>query len=154
MSGNKISTGNKAADFIIHSKCKTAEAHHIDFTFNGSLEQLQAVAPPDICGLLANAYDNAIESCLTQENPYISTVVSSTRNYTVIQITNSVSRKVSVRGNRIPTTKKDKLSHGYGIDIMKRIAHKYSGSCTLYSDEETFAVKITLLNPVVDAHTA
>lgn len=145
--GSRIMTGNQAADIVIRSKQKTAEAHGITFTFSGSLEQLKSMAAPDICGLLANAYDNAIEACLSQEKPFIRTSVSSTRNYTVIQIVNSVSRRVSVRENKIPTSKKDRLSHGYGIDIMKRIALKYNGSCTLQSDNEAFTLKITLLNP-------
>lgn len=147
--GSRIMTGNQAADLIIRSKQKTAEARGITFTFSGSLEQLAAMAAPDICGLLANAYDNAIEACLSQKSPFIRTAVSSTRNHTVIQIDNSVSHRVPVRGNQIPTSKKDKLSHGYGIHIMKRIALKYDGSCQFHSDDEMFTVKITLLNPIV-----
>lgn len=146
LTGSDVLTGNKVADLVVSSKRKTAEAHHIDFTFTGSLQYLTAMEPPDICGLLSNAYDNAIEACLSLEQPYIRTEVSSTRNYTVIRIVNSVSEKISVRGNHVATTKKDKLSHGYGIDIMKRIAHKYNGSCTVSSSETEFTVKIVLLN--------
>lgn len=143
--GSDVLTGNRVADLVVRSKLKIAKEHGIDFTFHGSLANLQFMDAPDICGLLANAYDNAIEACLPQENPYICTNVSSTRNYTVIQITNSVTGKISVRGNHISTTKKDKSSHGYGIDIMKRIAHKYNGSCTLSSSDSEFFVKIVLL---------
>lgn len=145
LTGSNVLTGNKVADLVIRSKLKTAKEHDIDFTFTGSLEHMAAMDDSDICGLLANAYDNAIEACLSQEHPYIHTTVSTTRHYTVIKIANSVDKKVSVRGNRIPTTKKDKHSHGYGIDIMNRIAHKYSGNCTLHSSENEFTVKIVLL---------
>lgn len=145
LAGHNVLTGNKVADLVVRSKLKTAVAHNIDFTFSGSLEHLSSMDAPDICGLLANAYDNAIEACLSQSNAYIRTEVSTTRNYTVIQITNSVTGKVPIRSNRIATTKQDKQSHGYGIDIMNRIAHKYNGSCTLRSSDKELTVKIVLL---------
>lgn len=145
LNGSEVLTGNKVADLVVHSKLKTAREQGIDFTFSGSLAQLSSLDAPDICGLLANAYDNAIEACKSQENPYIHTKVSTTRNYTVIQIINSITHKVSIHGNRIATTKKDKYTHGYGIDIMHRITNKYNGRCTLHSSDNEFTVKIVLL---------
>lgn len=138
-------TGNKIADTVVNTKRKRAQEAGIAFTFEGTLEHLDRVSPPDICGLLANAYDNAIEACAGQEEPYIHTEVRSTRNYTVIRIRNSVSRRVPVRSQRVATTKKDKAAHGYGIDIMKRIAHKYNGSCTVSCSKTEFLVKLVLL---------
>ncbi len=143
--GANILSGNNVADLVIRSKLKIAQEHGIDFTFSGSLAQLNQMDAPDICGLFANAYDNAIEACLTQKNPYIRTMISTTQNYTVIQIINSIQNKITIRDNRIVTTKKDKQSHGYGIDIMKRITHKYNGKFTLRSSDNELTVKIVLL---------
>lgn len=146
LTGSDVLSGNKVADLVIRSKLKVAQEHGIDFTFHGSLANITMMDAPDICGLLANAYDNAIEACLSQEHPYIHTTVSATRNYTVIQITNSVPHKIPIRGNHVSTSKGDKSAHGYGIDIMKRIAQKYNGSCTLSSSDNEFTVKIVLLS--------
>lgn len=143
--GSNVLTGNKVADLVIHSKMKSAREQNIDFSFSGSLAHLSSLDPPDICGLLANAYDNAIETCCAQNDPYIRTTVSNTHNYTVIQIVNSVAHKIPIRSNRIATTKKEKESHGYGIDIMHRIARKYKGHCTLSCNDNEFCVKIILL---------
>lgn len=129
----------------MRAKMKICEEHGIAFTFQGSLSGFDALEAPDICGLLSNAYDNAIEACLPQEKAYIHTKVSTTRNYTVVQIVNSVEKKVSLHGNHAATTKGDKKSHGYGIDIMKRIASKYNGSCTMHCDGQEFSVKIVVL---------
>ncbi len=145
LSGAKILTGNNVADMIIRSKMKIAQEHNISFEFTGSLENLAMMDAPDICGLFANAYDNAIEACIPQSNAYINTRVSSTSNYTVIEISNSTDKKIAIRSNSVATTKADKSSHGYGIDIMKRIANKYNGNCTLHSAENEFIVKIVLL---------
>lgn len=143
----RILTGNQVADLVVASKRKTCEEYGIRFTYAGTMQNLNAMAAPDICGLLANAYDNAIEACLTQPEGYIRTEVKTTRNYTVIEIVNSVEKKVAVRGNSVPTTKKDRKAHGYGIEIMKQIAQRYSGSCTVSCDEKEFCVKLVLLTP-------
>lgn len=114
-------------------------------TYSGSFESLKKMSAPDICGLLSNAYDNAIESCTLQKDAFIRTEVNTTRNYTVIQITNSISKKVRIQNNSMATTKDDKTTHGYGTIIMKRIAHKYGGNCTFTSTQNEFKVKIVLL---------
>lgn len=144
-SGGKILTGNKVADLVVSSKMKICEEQGIDFSFSGTLSGFDALEAPDICSLLSNAYDNAIEACRFQENAYIRTMVHTTRNYTTVQIVNPVLRKVSVQGGRVSSTKKDKKTHGYGIDIMKRIANKYNGSCTVHCDKQEFTVKISVL---------
>ena len=53
--------------------------------------------------------------------------------------------EMCIRDSRIPTTKGDKKSHGYGIEIMQQIAKKYNGSCSLHSTDTEFEVKIVLL---------
>ncbi|MCM1193836.1 MAG: GHKL domain-containing protein [Butyrivibrio sp.] len=143
--GGRIPTGSRVADLVVASKSRICEANGIVFEFSGNLENLRGMAATDLCGLLANAYDNAIEACMTQTERYIRTRVSTTRNYTVIEIVNPVEKKVSVRGNSIPTGKKNKKDHGYGIEIMKQIAGKYNGSCTMRCDGREFCLKLALL---------
>ncbi len=140
-----IPTGNQIADMVIASKRKFCRSHGIGFEFSGALNKLNALTAPDICGLLANAYDNAIEACLGQTQGYIRTRVNPTRNYTVIEIVNSVEGKVPVRGNSVTTTKKDKKAHGYGIKIMTQIARRYNGNCEICCDGKEFQLKLVLL---------
>lgn len=142
---NSVRSGNRTVDMILYSKMKQATERDIKFTYSGSFESLKKMSAPDICGLLSNAYDNAIECCTLQKDAYIRTEVNTTPNYTVIQITNSIAKKVRIQNNSIATTKDDKTTHGYGTVIMKRIAHKYGGSCTFSSTKDEFKVKIVLL---------
>lgn len=143
--GNFIFTGNDIADMVLRSKMQLATQMNILFEFDGTLEALRNLEAPDICGLLSNAYDNALEACADIPNAYIRTKVSTTPNYTVIQITNPVHRQVPIHNNSITTTKVEKHAHGYGMDIMKRIACKYKGSCIFECSDEEFTVKIRLL---------
>lgn len=138
-------SGNKIADIILHTKMNTAQQAGIDFCFDGTLMGLSTLSEPDICGLLANAYDNAIEACQAQENAYIHTKANTTKNHTYIEIRNSISSKKRIRNNQLKTTKDDKKNHGFGLEIMKQIAHKYHGSCEISSTDTEFIVEITLL---------
>lgn len=142
-------SGNKIADAILHTKRKAAQDARIEFTFEGTLAHLDTMTEPDICGLLANAYDNAIEACLTQEQAYIHTKAHTTRNHTYIEIRNSIPKKIKIRSNQIKTTKEDKYNHGYGIEIMKQIANKYHGSCEISSSSTEFILTIKLITPRV-----
>ena len=139
-------SGNTIADTIIHSKKKLAEDANITFTFTGNLSGLNAISDPDICGLLANALDNAIEACIPQEHAYIHTKANSTKNHTFIEVRNSIPKRIKIHHNSLKTTKDDKYNHGYGIEIMKQIAHKYHGSCEITSSHTEFIVTIILNN--------
>ena len=143
--GKIIFTGNEIADMVLRSKMKLAMDRNISFEFNGTLEALKKLEAPDICGLLSNAYDNALDACASIPNAYIRTKVSATPNYTVIQIINPVLKKVHISNNRAGTTKKEPHDHGYGMEIMKRIARKYHGECRFECSETEFEVKIRLL---------
>lgn len=140
---NPIS-GNRIADTILASRQKKAEEHNIRFTFEGSLSNLNSLPEPDICSLLANAYDNAMEACVFQSNAYIYTKANTTKNYTSIEIRNSIPKKLKIHNNRLATTKLDKQNHGYGIEIIKQIAQRYHGYCTISSSESEFILDISL----------
>lgn len=143
-SGTSILSGNSIADLILRNKMKLCEEKNIKFDFDGLLDRLIDMDAPDLCGLLANAYDNAIEASETTEDAWIRTKIHTTRNFVVIQITNPIANEVTIRNGKLSTTKKDKSSHGYGTEIMKRVALKYHGNCTFSGTKEDFTVKITL----------
>ena len=105
------------------------------------------MSDPDVCGLLANAYDNAIEACISQEHAYIHTKANSTKNHTFIEIRNSIPKRIKIHHNSLKTTKGDKYNHGYGLEIMKQIAHKYHGSCEISSSNTEFTLIFKLITP-------
>lgn len=137
-------SGNKIADTIIQTKMTTAQDYGIEFTFEGTLSGLNSMSEPDICGLLANAYDNAIEACCTQEHAYIHTKAHVTKNHTYIRICNSIPQKLRIKNNQLKTTKQDKYNHGYGIEIMKQVVHKYHGGYTISSTDSEFILEFML----------
>lgn len=148
-SGIRLLTGNEIVDLIAGQKKKRCEEHGIEFVFEGMIGDLGEMTGPDLCGLFANAYDNAIEACATLSGAYIRTKVNKTRNYTVIEIVNSIDKKVSLHRNK--ASRKKDSAHGYGMEIMKQSARKYNGDCTFSCDEKEFKVKIVLPNTVLSS---
>ena len=97
--------------------------------------------------LRANALDNALEACENIENPYINVKAVRTRNFTTISVVNPVLVQRHIRGNLISTTKKDKVSHGYGLKIIQELAGKYHGKCLISCSKVEFSLRVQLQNP-------
>jgi len=140
-------SGNNIADIIISKRMEIAMQKGIDFKFNGSLSGISGMPAPDICSLLSNALDNAIEACENVENPYLYVDANSTKYFTSVSVRNPVIVKRHIHGNKISSTKKDKKSHGYGITIMQEIANKYHGKCLISCSQLEFSLRIQLQNP-------
>ena len=100
----------------------------------------------DICTLLGNLLDNAIEACLKVDNDkrYISLWIMPTVGTMSIIIENSVSDKVEIVRNTVAlrTTKSNKRLHGIGLESVKSIVEKYDGEIALSCTENVFSVDI------------
>ncbi|CAI3593945.1 GHKL domain-containing protein [Clostridium neonatale] len=59
----KIKTGNPISDCIITEKLYIASAHNIDFNCNFIIPKNSSIDSFDLCILLGNSLDNAIEAC-------------------------------------------------------------------------------------------
>ena len=140
-------SGNNIADIILTSRMEIANKKGITFGYEGSLAGLTDMPAPDICSILANALDNALEACENIENPYINVKAVRTRNFTTISVVNPVLVQRHIRGNLISTTKKDKVSHGYGLKIIQELAGKYHGKCLISCSKVEFSLRVQLQNP-------
>ena len=57
-------TGNFMVDSIIFGITRDQKFKEVDFQFDGGLPSNLGVKDIDICGVLANALENAMEACL------------------------------------------------------------------------------------------
>lgn len=64
----------------------------------------------------------------------------------IIEVTNLKSKSDKVRriNNNFITTKENKEAHGYGIQIIKRIAEKYGGSMDIEYDDDSFKNRVVM----------
>ena len=142
-----IATGNEAIDVILNEKltiCFQKEIICIPY-IDG--KAFSFVKPLDLCTLLGNALDNAIESCIRipEKEHRIIRVFSVTRGDSVLlELRNTFLIKPELHNGMPATTKADKRNHGYGLQNMSAVAEQYSGSINCRIEGDEFILSILL----------
>lgn len=144
-----VTTGNEVLDIILNEKLSHCSQNRITCIpcLNGNA--FDFIKPLDLCTLLGNAMDNAIESCvkIPEEGLRFIRIYSATKGETVIlELRNTFLTKPEFHNGLPVTSKSDKDNHGYGLQNMIAIAEKYDGSlnCSVEGDEFVLTV---LLSP-------
>ncbi|MBU5425872.1 GHKL domain-containing protein [Tissierella pigra] len=144
-----INTGNVAVDSLINAKIKRINELGINLETSIFLEQNTQIEGIDLCIILGNLLDNAIEACekiQLKDNKKIQIKIIQVEEYLSIKISNSIFNKVKIHKGKIPTTKKDKLFHGFGLESVKEMVEKYNGHINYEQKENNFIVNILLQN--------
>lgn len=149
---NVVRTGNVAIDSLLNAKINKIDELGINLETSIFIEQSNQVEDIDLCILLGNAMDNAIEACekISSENEKkIRFRIIQVEEYLSIEISNSILTKAKIEKSRISTTKKDRLFHGFGLESIKEIVEKYNGHINYEQEENTFILKILLQNSII-----
>lgn len=145
-----IKTGNELADVVINQKYMLAKAQDISLKVSGQLDESLSISQMDLCALLCNSLDNAIEACREIEDITIRKIdlfLEVYKNYLHIDINNSV-KKEAMDNNKLITTKQDKSRHGIGMLSMKTIVEKYGGHLEWKYDHDQFCLSIVLKDAI------
>ena len=116
----------------------------------GILADIRAVVPPifpfsvtDICCLLSNLIDNAIEA-IERDKPKDRTVVcriNADDEYMYVRVKNYF---VAKSGALLATSKSDTSRHGLGHRIVEKIAKKYNGYVNFSVENGMFIAEVAL----------
>jgi sensor histidine kinase YesM len=142
----EIVTENDLVNAILNNKLHLCKKYNIDVDYEiaGNLENYSEL---DICILLGNMWDNAIEATkLVEKSPRIEFVVKNSKNYLVIIMRNTLKKSVLKSNPMLKTTKKDKNSHGIGLISIEDIVNKYDGMLNYGEENNVFELQITLKN--------
>ncbi|MBQ9663609.1 MAG: GHKL domain-containing protein [Oscillospiraceae bacterium] len=145
--GNAVSTGNTVVDVILGEKLAVCAEEGIVCVpyLDGSL--LDFVKPLDLCTLIGNAMDNAIESCCRipeRERRHIRLHSVQRGETVVLTVRNTFDRAPDFRGGLPATTKEDAGNHGYGLRNMQYLAESYGGTLSCRIENEEFVLTIVL----------
>ena len=144
-----IYTGIESIDAVINRKEKQASELDIVTKVSAMYNVNLKIRNIDVCMILANLFDNAIEACEKIGNSnqrFINFSISKIGAMTVIKMENSYNseRSVKNKGGELATTKEISERHGYGVKIIKSIVEKYDGTFeTTYKDGK-FSVYLLL----------
>lgn len=136
-----VKTGNRMADAILNSKLSLAEQKGIQIKADAKIPVSLAVSELDLCIIIGNLLDNAIEACmeLPPERRLIRIYMEMKGNYLYLALTNTAGGK---KKQSFRTTKGE--GHGFGIVRADAIVKKYGGYITRASEDEAFSTEMLL----------
>ena len=139
-----IYTSNTSVDSLINSKKKEIDSNNIIFKCDCYISGFDEINDMDLCILLGNLLDNAIEACLKLEcNKNIRLNFKQVDNFLNIIIKNTYNNEIN---EELLTTKENKINHGYGLKSVKSIVEKYEGDFQFIKDDSYFTISILLRN--------
>ncbi|MBQ3544451.1 MAG: GHKL domain-containing protein [Lachnospiraceae bacterium] len=139
-----VVTGDEMLDCIVSQKWETMKKKNINFYLEGVLDKGLKWEAIDICGVFANALDNAIEACeKVEEEKEIYMHLKKTNSFYSIEIKNSmvlVTDKFKLEKRF--TTKEDKALHGFGLENICRTVNKYGGTVSTECVDNHFVLNL------------
>lgn len=139
-----FSTGHRIVDVIMYEKKKFCASKGIPFHFMGHVSEDLPYASTDLCIIIGNAIDNAIEACLKvnrELEPFIEVETYSKQGHWIFKVANTA---LPVDINRLTSTKLNKSQHGYGIRNIRESVQKYGGHVNFLYQEGCFKAQVLM----------
>lgn len=137
-------TDNIIIDSLVNSKYIYANSNHIEFDIKVNRIGKINILDTDLCSLIGNLLDNAIESAFKAERKYINLEIKRAKKYLSIKIYNTTNGIVNYKDGKFLTTK-NKENHGIGLGKVNSIVNDYNGYMKIKYNEKIFEVNIFLL---------
>ena len=141
------STNNPVVDILMGNKLGIAESMGISVNCSLLLPYPCGLKDMDICIVLSNALDNAIQACKNMRLPdppeacstgcpdrYIHVSGRIQGNFLMMEVENSFRGKSAVK-------------KGTGLSNIKAVAEKYSGAMSIETREDVFVLQVLLVIP-------
>ncbi len=136
-------TGNYIADAILTEGQEASSADNITINFSGYIPP--SIDSIDLCIILSNSLNNAIEACQAISGNNIITVYSNVQQGILVLIVKNPTLYEGKAKDIFPgTTKDDKVSHGFGMANMQRVVAQYDGTMHTMIENGFFTISFTL----------
>ena len=140
-----VKTGNAMADAILNSKISLAQSKSIAVHCDAHIPVKLQMSELDLCCILGNLFDNAIEASLSlpERERQIRVYMDMKGTQLYISFTNFTSgRKLNRVGNIFKTSKGD--GHGFGLVRIDNIIERLGGYLSRNSEDGAFTTEILI----------
>ena len=137
---------NFAADSIIKYYMGIAIDRNIGFTVNINIPEDLCINPLDLCVVLGNCLDNAIDACDKLEASQIKQITLTSKivgTHIVFKILNNFNGKLNKIDNVIKSSKKEP-GHGIGLSSIHETVNRYNGNVDYKYTEDRFEITIIM----------
>jgi sensor histidine kinase regulating citrate/malate metabolism len=141
-----IKTGNVMIDAVLNSKISIAKTKDIAVSAKAVVPKSLNIQAIDLCVIIGNLVDNAIEACLRQtekSDRFIRIYIDIHKEMFYIYVANSIGGEIKKSGKSYLSTK-DASSHGFGLMRIDKIVDKYNGFTDRQNEPGVFATEIML----------
>lgn len=125
-----INVENETANAIINQKAMEAEQAGVAFQVDGAFQPDMLVSKLDLCSLLGNLLDNAIEAAAQIQTEALRRVKLSIRrkgSLLILMAENGYAVEPIIEDGFFVTRKKDKNLHAIGTRSIRHVVEKYDG---------------------------
>lgn len=138
-------TGVSVVDVVLNSKIQKMKELGIDANVNVEIPQNANIYANDLCTVLSNLLDNAIEAVEKLENNKKITIIIRRINFFLfIRVVNPCIDLKKFK--TFPTTKKENnVMHGWGLQSVNDVVSKYDGTIECINDNGEFMVDVMLM---------
>ena len=142
-----IDCGNQLINSVINMEVLKATSYGVKLITKINVPDFVPIEASDLCRILVNLIDNAIEAILrTESRDYLVDIkIGKRTDYLYICVQNEIRDDID-RANllKMNTVKDDAVNHGYGHKIVKRIVEKYNGYVNYTVVENEFIAEAML----------
>ena len=136
-------SGNRVIDAIINSKIEEAARKQVAFIYRVRLPYPNInISPVDICAVLSNQLDNAIEACEALpavESRFMTLDIWKREAFVFFKVVNSTNRDKQDKNRIFVSTKSSRDGmHGLGLKNIKETTEKYGGSLEMTCENGYF----------------
>ncbi len=140
-----VKTGNTMADAILNSKISLAMAKNIPVECDAHIPVKLKMSEIDLCCIIGNLFDNAIEASLKlpESERSIRVYMDMKNTQLYISFTNlTATKKLTKVGGIFRSTKGE--GHGYGLVRIDRIIRRANGYLSRNSEDGAFTTEILI----------
>ncbi len=132
---------NDAANAVLSAKAEAMNRTGLTADFTVSLPKALPLAEVDLCALLGNAVDNAMEAAEEAADKTVTLRCRAEKGLFMLRVENAYAGELSPD---LATTKTDKTSHGFGLAGMREIAERLGGSLETRAGDGRFQLVVCL----------
>ncbi|MCR5004914.1 MAG: GHKL domain-containing protein [Clostridiales bacterium] len=141
-------SGNRYVDAVINSKYPEMLQNEIHFSYNSRMPKTVQIPATDLCAIVANQLDNAIEACIKIPKPeerWIQYTTDKSGDMFILICENSIVYGSVPSNTPLLTTKNNaKHLHGLGLKSIEISAERCGGALFYETLDDRFISKVVL----------
>lgn len=139
-----VKSGNAMVDAILNSKLSLAKKYSIDMNVKVAVLAALPITDVDLCVILGNLMDNAIEACrqIEADERWLRLYLDTQGEQLYLSIQNAAKEILDFNERNYISTKRG--DHGLGLKRVSLLVEKYQGFLNLQNEPGIFAVEVSV----------